>query len=268
MQKWTSIAICCLLIQACTPSPPIETHIPKANAFWLGQHECVTIVSLLRAAALGNTALVDSFSTEVNLRTETVDGFTRIRLAFGDSALGTDGRMRSGTINLIADPGWPAEGTSAQIIPSDYNITSRAGKKGFLSASRWEVRGLAPASGTIPLLEHHPRGLHWQFDAIPVTWNNSFQQAFLIGSNTPEIKDDLILIESNSAINLANETVEFRIAPPLIWNGDCPVFTGGRASFSQEKADDLSIDFGLNECNDAGTLRIGEDESLEIILKE
>lgn len=266
MQKLTTIvALSCLLL-GCNPQPDIDEFIPTAQTFASGQYEVMLIGALFRSVAIGESALMDSLAPTVRPTTEIRDNLLRIRIPFGDSVLCKDGRVRSGTLNMIADPNWPEPGTQAQVIPANYRLKSRAGNTAILEALDWVLHGIAPGTGNIPILEHRPRGLTWRLGSSSITWNSSFRQIMLSGFLTPELVDDIYLLETESDINLNTGTSSLRVAPPLLYRPECRVFTGGKAAFQEADETLIILDFGLDECEETASIRYGEDEDLIVVL--
>ncbi|MFK7971716.1 MAG: hypothetical protein AB8F95_15220 [Bacteroidia bacterium] len=260
MHRLTSIACLLACFVSCQPDPVPGEYQADARAYATGQHEMVLIANLFVTALNVDAWPVDSFAPGVDIRSEVNGGFRQVRMAFGDSTLCTDGRVRKGSITLLADLDWPDIGSSAELIPNSYSYTSRNAEKGFLSANKWTLNIKPPGAGDIPLLEHDLTGLKWQFREASVSWRGSFRQITFVGFDTPTFDDDVILVECNTGVGTSNEEFILRTAPPLLWRGRCPVWAGGKAVFQQDEETVFILDFGQDECSGQATLTVGEEE--------
>ena len=260
MQKWTFIFLLSILWAACQPEARPEVFIPQMRAYAAGQQECVRLVWLMQAIANGNEQLVDSFAPGATITERQNGGFRQLRLAFGDSLNCSDGRIRAGTINMLAETRWPKEGSHASLFPTEYSMIMRSGINAVLHANAWEVHSMPPANGVFPVLEHRIGGARWQLGGSAVTWADTFQQVMIIGFDTNIPDDDLYLIGGETTVNLDAEAFRLRFAPPLSFRPGCDVITGGKAIFQPgEDEQAIALDFGIDECENSASIRIGEE---------
>lgn len=266
MQKWLPILLLVWLWTGCKPEASPEEYIPQMKAYATGQQECVRLAWLLREAAMGNEQMVDSFAPGASYTEEPNGSFRALRLAFGDTLLCADGRRRSGSLNVLAGPAWPAPGSEASVFLSAYRVRTLSDIGASLHADAWELRSLPPANGAFPVMEHRPRGLRWNLGGAAVTWRDTFRQVMIMGFDTPFPDDDLLLIDGETTINLDAVAHEVRFAPPLSFRPGCAVLTGGKAIFQQAEAQTITIDFGLDECNKSARIQLGESDPVSLDL--
>jgi hypothetical protein len=243
-----------------------ESFFPQMRTYASGQQECVRLVWLIRELAMNNSALIDSFAPEASFTEKTNNGFRQLRLAFGDSTRCSDGRLRSGILNILAEPDWPAEGSYASIFLQAYTVTSVKGNTSRLHADSWEVHSLPLANDVFPMLEHRPRGFQWQTEVATATWVDTFRQVMILGFDTPELTDDLWILDEKTKVNLNAESYDLRFAPPLIVRPSCDYITSGKATFQSESTETITLDFGLDECDNMASMQLGENDQVTLDL--
>lgn len=179
-----------------------------------------------------------------------------VTIDYDSACLGSDGRLRSGSIQAVFTGRWRDAGTTVTIDLQNYSVNDYA-----IEASVTVTNNGRNTAGNMSYSVEVDNGQIIDPDGNTISWEGTTTYEWTEGESTTffsdglaGIRDDVYNITGNSSgINRNGSAYTSEITEPLIRRLNCKWITTGEIELTPNNGDPRVINFGNGDCDAAVT---------------